>query len=122
AGCANPGAMQTVVLGCGDHNRPQIEIGVCYVDCQNSRRFVKVPKVDGKSFARKQVNGNRIANERVQNKYIEGLKVVAAGFALERQTGVAGNDLNARRRIREECEIRRIGSDRDNLRMDFGKK
>jgi hypothetical protein len=63
--------MKVVVPGGCDHNWPQVEIAVGDVDGQNARWPAKMPDVEGKSFARQQMDRDRVTAKRIKNQDVE---------------------------------------------------
>ena len=88
----------------GEHG-PQIQRLVADVDGDDRSRPAKMLGVDLKCFAREEMHGDGIARKCIEHQNVKLLEVAAAGFAFERESRIAKNDLDSAGRITQVSEV-----------------
>src|ERR1700740_3138861 len=102
----------------GENDRPQIEIGVGYVDREYARLWAQVSAIDRKGLQSQQMNRNGVATKCIQHQHIEVLQLAAARFALKRHARIARHNLQLAGGFRQKSKVRGIGRDSDYLGID----
>src|SRR4029453_13752495 len=109
-----------MIVSCGgEDDRPQIEIGVGYMDREYACLWAQVFAIDRKGFQSQEMNRYGVAAECIQHQYIEVLQLAAACFSLKRHARIARHNLQLAGGFCQKSKVRGIGRDSDYLGIDL---